>query len=265
VASFAHDAQAAARHARVLDERTHRPWPVPDAPWIMGQTWERLLFAHWRVDPLVLRPVVHPAIPIDTFDGSAWIGVTPFTVTGFHLRRMPPLPLTSSFHEVNVRTYATIDGRPGIYFLSLDAASRVAVEGARRLYRLPYFLADIDVEDDGDRVRYSHERTHDDGPPAAFEAEYEPLGAPFTAKPGTLDHWLTERYCLYTLDERQRVLRADIHHPPWSLREARATIARNTLTRPFGVEASGDPVLHHAARQDVLFWPLAPLDGSAHG
>jgi uncharacterized protein YqjF (DUF2071 family) len=238
---------------------------MPDAAWIMGQTWERLLFAHWPVDPDVLRRVVHPAIPIDTFDGSAWIGVTPFTVTGFHLRRMPPLPLTSSFHEINVRTYATIGGRPGIYFLSLDAASRVAVEGARRLYRLPYFVADIDVTADGERVRYSHERTHDDGPAAAFEAEYEPSGDPFSAEPGSLDHWLTERYCLYTLDDRQRVLRADIHHRPWLLRHASAAIARNTITRPFGVEPGGDPVLHRAARQDVVFWPLAPLERTARG
>jgi uncharacterized protein YqjF (DUF2071 family) len=225
----------------------------------MGQSWERLLFAHWAVPVERLREVVHPAIPIDTFEGHAWLGVTPFTVTGFHMRRMPPVPLVSSFEEINVRTYATIDGRPGIYFLSLDAASRVAVEGARRLYRVPYFSADISARPAGARIDYRSERTQDDGPPAGFHAEYEPTGEPFTAPPGSFDHWLTERYCLYTAGDRGRVLRADIHHPPWQLQPATARIARNTMAEPYGIELEGDPVLHYAHRQDVVFWPLAPL------
>src|SRR3954452_16381813 len=173
VSAYRHDLEVALSQRKALDETGHRPWPIPHPPWIMGQTWERLLFAHWRVPAERLHEVVHPEIPIDTFDGSAWIGVTPFTVTGFHVRGVPPPPLAGSFHEINVRTYATIGGKPGIYFLSLDAASKAAVHAARTGYRVPYFHADIDTEQLGDgRIRYRSERKDD--PPAAFEAEYGP-------------------------------------------------------------------------------------------
>jgi uncharacterized protein YqjF (DUF2071 family) len=256
VSSYLRDIEAARRQKRAFDQRAHRPWPLPTGrPWIMGQTWERLMFAHWRVQEAELRAVVHPRIPIDTFDGSAWIGITPFTVTGLHARGTPPPPLAGSFHEINVRTYATIDDRPGIYFLSLDAASRAAVHAARTAYRVPYFHADIDAESLGDgRTRYRSERKK--GPPAAFAAEYGPEGEPFTAAPGTFDHWATERYCLYTLDDEQRIQRGEIHHPPWPLQRASADIVRNTMTQPYGIELEGDPILHYAQRQDVVFWPL---------
>jgi uncharacterized protein YqjF (DUF2071 family) len=259
--SYAHDVEAAARQREVLGETGHRPWPLPEGAWIMGQTWEHLLFAHWRVPLDALREVVHPAIPLDTFDGSAWLGVTPFTVTGLHLRGTPPPPLAGSFHEINVRTYATIDGKPGIYFLSLDAASKVAVHAARTAYRVPYFHAEIDAEREGERTRYSHERKQADGPPASFQAEYGPTGEPFTAAPESFEYWAAERYCLYTLDDGQRVHRGEIHHPPWPLQPASARIARNTMAGPYGIELSGDPVCHYAHRQDVVFWPLAPIAG----
>jgi uncharacterized protein YqjF (DUF2071 family) len=259
VSSYPHDVDAAVRQRRALDQRDHRPWPAPDRPWIMGQTWERLLFAHWRVPIEQLRRVVHPDIPIDTFDGSAWLGITPFTVTGFHVRATPPPPGVSSFHEINVRTYATIEGRPGIYFLSLDAASRLAVEAARKAYRVPYFEAEIGVEREGERVRYTHERTQGDGPPAGFAAEYAPHGSAETAAPGSFEHWMSERYCLYTVDERQRVHEGDIHHPPWRLRPASLEVVHNTMAKPFDIELAGEPIAHFADPQDVLFWPLRAL------
>jgi uncharacterized protein YqjF (DUF2071 family) len=266
---YPHDVQAAARQKKALETIDHRPWPLPEEEdgWVMGQTWERLLFAHWRVPEDQLREVVHPKIPIDTFDGSAWIGITPFTVAGLHARGTPPPPIAASFHEINVRTYATIDDKPGIYFLSLDAASRAAVHAARSGYRVPYFHADIEAEPvegepvegdggdggDGDRIRYHSERKQD--PPAAFEAEYGPTGKPFNAEPGSFEHWATERYCLYTLAE-QRVQRGEIHHPPWPLQQATADIVRNTMTAPYGIDLEGEPILHYAERQDVVFWPL---------
>jgi uncharacterized protein len=258
--SYAHDVEAALSQRKVLDERGHRPWPVPERPWVMGQTWEHLLFAHWRVPYRALREVVHPKIPLDTFDGSAWVGVTPFTVTGFHLRGTPPPPGVSRFHEINVRTYATIDGKPGIYFISLDAASRVAVEAARRAYRVPYFEARIDVEEHGGRIRYTHERTQGDGPAAGLVADYSPTGPVYNPQPGAFEHWATERYCLYTLDDEQRVQRGEIHHPPWPLQPATVEIAHNSMGHQVGIELEGDPIAHFAHRQDVIFWPLGPAE-----
>lgn len=247
----------AGRQPRSLRRTGHRPWPVPDRPWLMGQSWVRLLFAHWRVDAGELRRVVHPLLPIDSFDGSAWIGVTPFRVEGLRLHLTPPLPLVHSFGEVNVRTYVTVDGRPGIFFFSLDAASRFAVESARRIYRVPYFHARMGLRRAGDELEFHSRRTQGDGPPAELRVRYRPDGGErFEPRPGTLEHFLTERYCLYTLDERQRVLRGDIHHEPWRIRTATASIAANTMGRQIGLELDARPLLHLAERQDVLFWRL---------
>jgi uncharacterized protein YqjF (DUF2071 family) len=261
MSGYPHDVEAALSQRSALDELAHRPWPLPEGPWIMGQTWENLLFAHWRVPLEQLREVVHPEVPIDMFEGSAWIGVTPFTVTGLHVRGTPPPPGLASFHEINVRTYATIDGKPGIYFLSLDAARRLAVETARRAYRVPYFAAEIGVESEDGRIRYTHERTQPDGPAAGFAAEYEPAGPVYTAAPGSFEQWAAERYCLYTVDSEQRVQRGDIHHPPWPLQQARVDVAHNTMGKPYGIELEGEPTAHFARRQDVVFWPLMPADG----
>jgi len=227
----------------------------------MAQTWENLLFAHWPVRVATLRRLVPSQLQLDTFAGSAWIGVTPFVVRGLRLRRVPPLPQLSSFPELNVRTYVTFGGRPGIYFLSLDAASRLAVLGARRAFRLPYFRARMSARGLGGGVRYSSSRTSPDGEPAAFHAVYRSRGRRFQAEPGSLEYFLAERYCLFTFDERLGVHRADIHHPPWPLQPAEAQIDRNTMARPFGIELQEEPLLHFAGRQDVLIWRRHPDAG----
>jgi uncharacterized protein YqjF (DUF2071 family) len=226
----------------------------------MGQSWQELLFAHWAVEPAQLRAVMHPGLPLDTFDGAAWIGVTPFRVEGFRLRNTPPIPLVHAFPEVNVRTYVTIGGRPGIHFFSLDADSRFAVASARRIYRVPYFRARMELGRDGDAVSFSSERVPGDGPPAELAIEYEPAGDPFEPAPGTLEHFLTERYCLYTLDDEQRVLRAEIHHPPWRIRPAEASIKLNTMFPEKLDLPTVEPLCHFAEPQDVVIWPLESSD-----
>jgi uncharacterized protein YqjF (DUF2071 family) len=227
----------------------------------MKQRWLDLLFAHWPVPAELLRPVVHPAVPIDEFDGSAWVGVTPFRVERLRARFTPPVPGVSSFLETNVRTYATIGGKPGIWFFSLDAENRSAVWAARRFYRLPYFRAEMSASSGAARIDYSMERVSDDGPPAALEIEYGATGPPAPAESGTLEHFLTERYCLYTVDGDGRVLRGDIEHVPWPLQPAAAELRRNAMGGQIGVDLSGEPLLHYAALQDVVFWPLKPVEG----
>ncbi|MDQ3936171.1 MAG: DUF2071 domain-containing protein [Actinomycetota bacterium] len=237
----------------------HRPWPPPDRPWVMAQSWHDLLFAHWRVPPEALRPVVHPAVPIDEFDGSAWIGVTPFKVEAHRPRLGPPPPVISSFLECNVRTYATVGGKPGIWFFSLDAESRIAVRGARRFWRLPYFLARMDAERRGRAISYRTQRVSPDGPPAELDITYAPVGPVAEPEPGSLEWFLTERYCLYTVDERGVVHRGDIHHPPWPLQPAEAELRRNTMAEGLGLRLEGEPLLHFAARQDVPMWRIRPI------
>jgi uncharacterized protein YqjF (DUF2071 family) len=244
------------RQAELLSQTGHRPWPMPSDPWFMRQTWLGLLFAHWRVAVEDLQPVVPAQLPIDVHDGSAWIGVTPFLVSGLRLRGTAPLPVSSRFPEINVRTYVTVDGKPGIYFLSLDAARQSAVRAARRFYRLPYFHADMAYSRHGERVEFRSERRSVDGQAASFSATYWPLADPSPPEPGTLEHFLTERYCLYTLDERRRVHRGDIHHPPWPLQRADASLRRNTMTSPVGIQPREQPLLHYSHRQDVLLWPI---------
>jgi uncharacterized protein len=242
---------AAARQAASLEETAHRPWPLPDQPWLMGQTWEDLLFVHWRVPAATLRTLVSPHVEIDEHDGSAWLGVTPFRVAALRLRGLLPVPGISSFLELNVRTYVTDGKKPGIWFFSLDAASRLAVEAARAGYKLPYFAARMHSARIGEWIAYESARGGTAG--VAFAARYRPDGDEFLAKTGSLDEFLVERYCLYT-EDAGRLRRAEIHHRPWSLRGAEAEIELNTMAP---VELPDDePHVLWGGRQDVVLWAL---------
>jgi uncharacterized protein YqjF (DUF2071 family) len=226
-------------------------------PWLMGQTWYDLLFAHWPLVPESIRSLIPTPLELDEREGRAWLGVTPFRVAGLRGRGTPPLPWLSRFPELNVRTYVHYGGCAGIYFFSLDAARVAAVLAARRGYRLPYFHADMSAQPGAQRVNYRSVRIDSSGPPAEFRASYGPIGPPLPIRDRSLERWLSERYCLYVVDDRGRPLRADIHHLPWPLQPAAATIDVNTMAAPLGIELRGDPVLHYSARQDVLIWPLA--------
>ncbi len=247
-----------ARQSATLRKTDHRPWPPPPGSWFMAQTWEDLLFAHWPVPAAAVREHVPAELSVDEYDGSAWVGITPFRLSGLRLRAAPPAPFLSSFLELNARTYVTYEDKPGIWFFSLDASSRFAVEAARRGYRLPYFTARMGALGWDGLIRYSSERTSRRARPAAFSARYGPEGEVFNAAPGSLEYFLTERYCLYTLGPGRRVHRADIHHPPWPLQGAEAEIEENTMAPDGLARPSEPPLLHYAERQDVVIWPLEP-------
>src|SRR3984893_8417985 len=234
----------------------HRPWPVPDSPWIMEQTWNDLLFAHWPVAPQNLRPLVPSVLPLDTFDGQCWVAVTPFHMSGIRARWMPPLPGLSAFSELNVRTYVTYRGKPGVYFFSLDAGSRLAAWAAKITYHLPYFYARMRVTNaDRDKdgwIQYNSFRNSG----AELSGRYRPTGPVQIRRRGTLEHWLTERYCLYT-QVRNSVYRAEIHHEPWPLQDAEGEFSVNTLGIAAGIKVPEiQPLLHFAKRLQVLVWPL---------
>jgi uncharacterized protein YqjF (DUF2071 family) len=220
----------------------------------MAQTWERLLFLHWPVPLAEVRPHVPAPLDVDTWEGDAWVGLTPFRLSGLRLRATPPLPALSSFLELNARTYVTSGDKPGIWFFSLDASSRLAVVSARRTYRLPYFHARMRERLEEGAIRYSSRRVGDRD--ARFEASYEAKESSGPAKPGSLEHFLTERYCHYAFDGG-KLYRAEIHHPPWPLGAAVGEVAANTIPPP-PIALEGEPLLHFADRQDVLIWSLEP-------
>jgi uncharacterized protein YqjF (DUF2071 family) len=240
---------------RILDQTAHRPWPMPATPWIMTQSWHDLLFAHWPVDPGALRTFVPAPLEIDVFDRQAWVGIVPFHMTNVAPRGVPAPPWLSSFAELNVRTYVRIHDRPGVYFFSLDAANAVAVRTARALFRLPYFTASIEVTRTDGWIRYRSRRAGTRSARAELVASYRPAGEVFHAAPGTLEYFLTERYCLYTVNRGGRAHVVDVHHPPWPLSCATARIEANTMASVCGVALpQSPPLLYFAARQDVVAW-----------
>jgi uncharacterized protein YqjF (DUF2071 family) len=223
----------------------------------MVQRWHDLLFAHWRCPITDLRPLIPPPLEIETFEGDAWIGVVPFYMSGVRMRATPPLPTVHAFQELNVRTYVTLDGRPGVWFFSLDCESSMAVIGARLGAHLPYYRAAMRMQPGINGIEYHSRRWSLAGPPAAFSATYRGTGPEFAAAPGSLEHFLTERYCLYSSDGK-RIWRGDIVHPRWSLQRGRAQIDTNSMIGAAGVRvANEEPLLHFSVFQDVrLWWPM---------
>lgn len=227
-----------------------------ERPWVMRMRWVDLLFAHWPLDPVALRPLIPAGLELDTFDGQAWLGIVPFRMEDVAPRGMPAPPSAGAFPELNVRTYVRRSGRAGIWFLSLDAGNRVAVEGARAAFHLPYFKASMSVttEDDGWTV-YRSTRTDARGAPATFQARYRPAGPAAPADPGSLADWLTDRRGLYAADGSGRLAWTAIRHDPWSLRPAEATILRQTMSVAHGLNLPlVPPLLHYADRLDVQAW-----------
>lgn len=223
---------------------------MPRGPWSMVQIWYDLLFAHWQVPSRAIQPLVPDQLPLDTFNGQSWVSVTPFHMS-VRARGLPPLPFVSRFPELNCRTYVNVDAKPGVFFFSLDAGSHAAVWGARRFYHLPYFYSQMRVVKQGESIVYSSRRGQ-----ARWSSRYGPIGPFERARPGTIEHWLTERYCLYSASGG-RIFRAEIHHAPWPLEKAAVELRENTIAEAAGIRLPGIPTLLAFARElRVLIWPL---------
>jgi uncharacterized protein len=221
----------------------------------MAQNWHNLLFAHWPIGVSALRPLIPAPLQIDTFEARAWLAVVPFRMSGVRLRGTPAVPWLSAFPELNVRSYVTYAGKPGVWFFSLDAANATAVAIARAWFHLPYFQASMNCSEREGWIQYRSVRTHRGATAGSLVGRYRPTGAPFSPQPGTLEHFLTERYCLYTTDGRGQLIRGEIHHAPWPLQVAEAEFPENTMPEADGIPAVvGRPLLHFARRQDVLVW-----------
>ena len=240
----------------MVNERVeHRPWPLPKTRWAWRQSWCDLLFAHWPVPAALLRPLVPPELVVQEYEGSSWVGVVPFRMQGVMRRPLPDLPGVSAFPELNLRLYVEAEGKPGVWFLSLDAANHLAVWAARRFFHLPYFHARMQLRDKAEGVEYLSVRR---SAPAGlrFRARYAPTGPVYESMPRSLEHWLTERYCLYARSPRGDILRNEVHHAPWPLQRAEAQIETNELLGPHGISVQGPPpLLHFSRRLDVVVWP----------
>ena len=223
----------------------------------MHMRWRELLFAHWEVDEGLLRRLVPPGLELDLFEGRGYIGAVSFLMENTRPRFTPPIPGLHAFPELNLRTYVTAEGKPGVWFFSLDAEQKLAVRAARRFFHLPYFDAKFDVAIDNDEIRYRAVRTHRGAGAAAFEATYCPVGDVYQSIPGTLEAWVTDRYCLYSADNAGAVYRCEIDHAPWPLQRAEADIRVNTLGDWLGIRMPGKPEMLHFARSlDVHGWLL---------
>ena len=223
---------------------------------VMHQNWGKLLFMHWRIEEKLLRPLIPHSLQINTFDGSAWIGVIPFTMWGIRASFLPLIPGTSAFHELNVRTYVSLNGEAGVWFFSLDAANRLAVWTARTFYSLPYFNAQMALEQDGNRIQYSSTRDDQRGTAAQLRTTWAIGDRLPRSAPVSLEFFLTERYCLY-IKRKEKILRARIHHEPWQLQNARLNSLESTMIECHGLPApKGDPVLHYSEEIKVgIWWP----------
>ncbi|HEX7962605.1 MAG TPA: DUF2071 domain-containing protein [Terriglobales bacterium] len=258
----------------VLAVTAHRPWALPDRPWIMFQRWNDLMFAHWALEPQQVRPLVPQELELDLFDGRAWVAIAPFWMSNVHVRGLPPLPGSGSFPEMNLRTYVRLSrerkgeskehsglssgakdevSKPGVYFFSLDAGSLQAVLAARLSFGLPYFWARMSVKTrERDQIEYSSARRQRPVP-ADVKVSYGPDGTVIEKK-SELEVFLTERYCLYVV-RRGVVYRAQIHHVPWPLQPADAEFKQNTLAAAHGLTLSEPPhVLHFSKKLDVLIF-----------
>lgn len=239
------------------------PTLEPDQPVVLHQNWHHLAFIHWEVPYADLQALVPSRLTVDTFEGKAYVGIVPFTLTGVRPTLTPPLPWISSFHEVNIRTYVHVEGRdPGVWFFSLDASSALAVAAARATYKLPYYEAEIEFQESRGAspiIDFHARRTDSRGVmPAAAHLKYEPVEGPVgPAAPGTLEHFLVERYILYAEDEQRALHRARVHHRPYPLQKAHVHELDETLVWASGVRRPEGGALRHYAREvNVKVYPL---------
>ena len=224
-------------------------------------SWLHLAFIHWPVYPAAVAPLIPRGLELDTFDRRAWIGLVPFTMRD--VRHLTPLgklgvPTATHFHECNVRTYVRArDGTPGVWFFSLDAASRIAVQGARSLWNLPYHHAAMNLSREGDRVRYRTIRSSDAA--AALHTEWEAGARVPPSAPGSLPHFLTERYALFSVSRSGKLRCGRVTHDAWPLREARLLSLDDGLVRAAGVNVSGEPIVWHSDELHVRAFSQTPV------
>lgn len=242
---------------KLIKDIAHRPYPLPSKKWIMKQVWNDVLFLHWRVPSEALHPYIPPPLQIDTFEGDAWIGIIAFKMEGIYFRGLSAISVVPTFFEINVRTYVRYNGKPGVYFLSLDVNDWASLNIAKRWYRLPYHRAKLSIENAQQTIHYKSSRLQGK---AAFTGICKTTPDVYLPEEGTLDHWLTERYCLYAADQRRNIFCGDIHHRPWPLQKSEINIRNNTLFTPFRLDLPmSRPIVYFSKGLEALMWNCEKL------
>lgn len=244
--------RSSSTYGKLMD--SDRTWPLPKRSHVMRMGWHDLLFAHWSFEPEEISCLLPDNVTLDTYDGKAWVAIVPFRMTDVAPRGIPAVPGMSAFPELNIRTYVTLQGKPGVWFFSLDATNPIAVRLARTAFFLPYMDARISIEKRAGWYHYDSLRTHRNEPTATFKARYRPIGDVFYATPGTLEYWLTARYCLYTADRKGRVLRGEIDHPPWPLQHAELESEVDTMFDWLSLSSDQQPHLLFSKDIAVQAW-----------
>ncbi len=227
----------------------------------MTQRWNDLLFAHWPIPPAKLESLLPDWLEADTVQGSAWVGAVPFWLDRIKIRGVPPLPGLRNFPDLNLRTYVRdrFTGTPGLYFFSVDSNNLLAVAAARALYRLPYFLAEMHLEQRSEREFSFYSRRRFSRDKVIFKARYRGLGPSrrlVEIRGGLFEHFMSERPCLFSVNRAGQPIRANLHHVPSPLEEAQAEIERNDLASAAGIELPDiEPILHYTRRLAVYVWP----------
>jgi uncharacterized protein YqjF (DUF2071 family) len=240
---------------------SHRPRPLPSGRWAITQRWNDLLFAHWPIPVAQMAALLPDWLEVDTFQGSAWLGVVPFWLDRIKIRGVPPIPGARSFPDLNLRTYVRdqFTGTPGVYCFSLDASNLLAVAVARSYYHLPYYWSEMLLEQRTEREFAFYSRRRFTTRPVIFNVRYRGLGPNVRLaenRCGSFEYFVTERSCLYSSNRAGEPIRANLHYVSWPLEEAEAEIERNDLAASIGLDLPKmEPVLHYSRRQAVYIWP----------
>jgi uncharacterized protein YqjF (DUF2071 family) len=241
----------------IFEHTSHRPYPLSSKPWVMKQDWVDLLFMHWVVPVEEIRRLIPKNLDLDLWEGKAYLGIVPFQMRHVRPRFFPSIPYLSFFPELNVRTYVRYKGKPGVFFFSLDAGNSLAVEIARAFFYLPYFRAHFHIQKSDSEIQYKSIRKDPRGNPAILDLSYKPTSPVYLAQKNTLEHWLTERYCLYSHDSQENIFIGEIHHVPWPLQKAEAKIRTNEMGGCHGIGLPPEePILHFIEKLEVAIYRL---------